>query len=93
MISTCPEFRVASTSFHLILSSSPRSTENSHVSVTNDFPVANFRVRLFVLVLLILAASFDMDGCSFRLKTLSSFGFQDIPLSVLDTPLSVLLPP
>lgn len=44
MISTCPEFRVVSTSSLFILSNPPRSTENSHVTVTNDslLPISEF---------------------------------------------------
>lgn len=95
MISTCPEFRVACTSSFLIHSCPLCSTENSCVIVTSDLPVASFRVRLFILTLLILAAIFDMNVRSFFLKTFSSFGFQVTSLSVLFLPPRppVLAPP
>lgn len=87
MNSTCSEFRVVCTSSLLILSCSLRSTENSHVNVTNDFPVAIFRIHLSILILLILAAAaFVMDGHSFLLKTLFLFGFQDTSFLVLFLP-------
>lgn len=72
MISTCPGFRLVCTSSLLIPSRPLCPAENSRGSVTSDFPVANFRVHLFILILLILAASFIKDGHSFLKHSLFS---------------------
>ena len=53
------------------------------VSVTGGF---SFQWDPLVLLLLILAATFDTYVRSFHFKTSSSFGFPDAPLSVLPLP-------